>query len=285
MQVIPLQPLTGDVIEALLDRALADAEKGLGSLKLQISPEARRFLARLAIGDARRALNALEWVATVAREQGKKELSLEFVSSTAPGQPPPFDQEGDYHYDTISAFIKSMRGSDPDAALYYMIRALDAGEDPLFITRRMIIFASEDASCDPRTLEIALNVDRAVERLGMPEARIPMAHGAVYLSCCAKSNASYCALREMEEIVRKYPDAEIPRRLRNAPTELMRQMGNSIGYRSPHDTAEGFLPERYLPAAVGEVRVYHPTDRALDAQIRVRLAYYESLIKRGNARS
>ncbi|HQH27023.1 MAG TPA: replication-associated recombination protein A, partial [Oligoflexia bacterium] len=183
------------------------------------------------------------------------------------------------HYDCISAFIKSMRGSDPDAALYYMLRALECGEDPLFITRRMIIFASEDASCDPRALEIAVNVDRAVERVGLPEGKIPLAQAAVYLSCCAKSNASYVAMNKMEKIIEQHPDLEIPRRLRNAPTDIMRELGNSLGYRYPHDCPGGFVPERYLPDELADVIVYEPTDRALDAQVKERLEKYRNLIK------
>jgi putative ATPase len=171
-----------------------------------------------------------------------------------------------------------MRGSDPDAALYYMIRALEGGEDPLFLTRRMIIFAAEDAACDPRALEVALNVDRAVERVGLPEGRIPMAAGAVYLSCCSKSNAAYQALREMERVVENHPNLEIPRRLRNAPTELMKQQGNSLGYRYPHDFPGAFVPERYLPEALGDLRVYHPTERGLDKQIAERLEAYRELV-------
>jgi putative ATPase len=199
-------------------------------------------------------------------------------------QPLFFDQDGDYHYDFISAFIKSMRGSDPEAALYYMIRALDGGEDPLFITRRMLIFASEDCSCDPRALEIAVNVDRAVERVGLPECRISLAQAAVYLSCCSKSNASYKALREMERVVEERPTLEVPKRLRNAPTELMREIGNSIGYRYPHDYPGGFVPERYLPKEIENLIVYHPTDRGLDAQIRDRMREYRELIAKESAK-
>lgn len=278
LRVVVIQPLAPEALRGLLRRALSDRERGLGDLQIEIAPEAEELVLRLAGGDARRALTALEWAAAVVSADGAKTITEEVVEKSFGTQPRNFDQDGDYHYDCISAFIKSMRGSDPEAALYYMIRALDGGEDPLFLTRRMIIFASEDASCDPRALEVAVNVDRALERIGLPEGRIPMAQAAVYLSCCAKSNATYTALRKMEKIVAEAPDLEIPRHLRNAPTEIMRGLGNSIGYQYPHDWPGGFVPQRYLPPELGDVRVYEPTDRGLDAQIRERLKIYREMI-------
>lgn len=278
LRVIFLKPLSDETIAELLRRALSDNERGLGDWKLGADDEALSLLARLSMGDARRALTGLEWAAAAVRSKGQNRIASKDVTESFGEQPRKFDQDGDYHYDCISAFIKSMRGSDPDAALYYMLRALDGGEDPLFITRRMIIFASEDASCDPRALEIAVNVDKAVERVGLPECKIPMAQGAVYLASCAKSNASYRALRDMERVVSEHPDLEIPPRLRNAPTELMKTMGNAKGYRYPHDYPGGFVPERYLPPELGDLVVYEPTDRALDLQIRERLNHYRSLI-------
>ena len=278
MRVLELAQLSEAVIQQLLARALEDADRGLGSWRLRIAEPAVRSLAKLAAGDARRALNGLEWAAAHVRAEGREEINAEDVQTSFGAQPQQFDQDGDYHYDCISAFIKSMRGSDPDAALYYMLRALEGGEDPLFLTRRMIIFASEDASCDPRALEIAVNVDKAVERVGLPEAKIPLAQAAVYLACCAKSNASYKAMKAMEQIVLENPALEIPRQLRNAPTELMKQQGNSLGYRYPHDYPGAFVPTRYLPKELGELRVYSPSDRALDQKIAERLAHYDSLI-------
>lgn len=276
MRVIPLVSLSRESLAVIVKRALKDSERGLGNLNLEIREDALDELTRLSSGDARRALNCLEWASSSADSIITKEIIIESFGD----QPANFDQDGDYHYDCISAFIKSMRGSDPEAALYYALRALDAGEDPLFITRRMIIFASEDAGCDPRALEIALNVERAMERVGLPEGRIPLAQGIVYLSLCAKSNASYKALREMEQVVKENPDLEVPKRLRNAPTDLMKEMGNSIGYRYPHDHAGGFVPERYLPEELGDLRVYEPTDRGLDAKMKERLEHYERLIRK-----
>lgn len=280
MRVIALAPLTTESLEKIIFQGLADTERGLGGWGLKIDAEAAAFLAKLSMGDARRALSGLEWVAASARAAGKTSISREMVESAWGGQPAYYDNDGDYHYDIISAFIKSLRGSDPEAALYYMLRALDGGEDPLFITRRMIIFASEDASCDPRALELAVNADRALERVGLPEGKIPMAHAAVYLACCPKSNATYKALREMEQIVERFPNLEIPKRLRNAPTDLMKEMGNSIGYKYPHDYPDGFVPERYLPEEIGSLELYKPTDRGIDIQIGERLNRLRQKIKK-----
>lgn len=278
MRVIELSPLGDGPLTELVRRALRDEERGLGKWSLSLAENALQLIVSLSGGDARRALNALEWSAVSARSAGVAEISKEIVEQAFGSQPQYFDQDGDYHYDCISAFIKSMRGSDPDAALFYMITALEGGEDPLFITRRMIIFATEDAACDPRALEIALLVDQAVERVGLPEGRIPLAFAATYLASCPKSNASYKALREMERIVREKPGREIPRRLRNAPTDLMKTQGNSIGYKYPHDYPGAFVPERYLPEDLRDLVVYHPSDRGVEAKIRDRLAQLRSLI-------
>ena len=278
LRVLALQPLTDEIIAKLIDRAVIDKDRGLGNWELSITPEARDSLAHLGAGDARRALTGLEWAAANVRSSNRTTIETADVETSFGGQPRYFDQDGDYHYDCISAFIKSMRGSDPDAALYYMLRSLEAGEEPLFLTRRMIIFASEDCSSDPRALELAIAVDKAVERVGLPEGKIPLAQGAVYLSCCSKSNASYVAMKKMDAILEQYPELEIPKRLRNAPTELMRDQGNAKGYHYPHDYPGGFYPERYLPEKLSHLIVYEPTDRGLDAQIAERLEKYRALI-------
>ena len=282
LRVIELQALSNSVIEQLIVRALADDQRGLGKWNLQIDDNACEKLAKLAAGDARRALTGLEWAAASAKAEECKIISEELVVNSFGSQPALFDQDGDYHYDCISAFIKSMRGSDPDAALYYMLRALEAGEDPLFISRRMIIFAAEDAACDPRALEIAINVDRALERVGLPEGKIPLAQAAVYLAGCPKSNASYKAMREMERVIEENPNLDIPKRLRNAPTELMKDLGNAQGYRYPHDYPGAFVAERYLPEKIEKLRVYHPSDRGVEQKIKQRLESLQSLIDSEN---
>ena len=279
MRVVELSPLNLEQVERLLQRALTDVENGLGAQNLIIDTQASQFIARYSGGDARRALNALEWSAVLARARNQQNISEAIAKEAFGTQPQLFDQDGDYHYDCISAFIKSMRGSDPDAALYYMLRALEGGEDPHFLTRRMIIFASEDAGCDPRALELALNADLALERIGLPEGKIPMAQAAVYLASCSKSNASYKALKDWEKIVEENPNLEIPKRLRNAPTELMREMGNSLGYRYPHDYPGAFVPESYLPEKLMGKVVYQPTDRGFDKLVAERLNEYRLLIK------
>ena len=279
LRVVRLVPLSENLLEEIIDQALMDSERGLGESSLSITPEARKMLANWAMGDARRALTALEWAAlSLADSQKERVISADLLRRTFEFQGVPYDQDGDYRYDCISAFIKSMRGSDPDAALYYMVRALEGGEDPLYLSRRMIVFAAEDASCDPRALQVALDVDRAVERVGMPEAEIPLANGVVYLSTCAKSNAAYLALKEIKQVVRQHPHLEIPARLKNAPTTLMKELGNSLGYRYPHDFPQSFVPERYLPREIENLEVYRPSDRALEAQISERLSRFRQLI-------
>jgi putative ATPase len=280
MRVIEIVPLEIESLTKLIERALEDTERGLGEWGLKIDSDACQYLAKLAGGDARRALTGLEWSAGNARVKNLECITKAVVEESFGSQPQLFDQDGDFHYDCISAFIKSMRGSDPDASLYYMLRALDSGEDPLFITRRMIIFASEDAACDPRALEVALNVDAAVERVGLPEGKIPMAQAAVYLACCSKSNASYLAMKEWDRLVKTHPNVEIPKHLRNAPTDLMKEMGNGIGYKYPHDYPNAFVAESYLPSLLEGKHIYQPSDRGLEAQISQRLKRYRELVEK-----
>lgn len=278
MRVLETKLLSLTDLNLLLNRALGDQEHGMGREGFTLDDDAREELLRLSGGDGRRLLNALEWASIYCAGNSRRNITLGDLRDGFGAQPQYFDQSADYHYDCISAFIKSMRGSDPDAALYYMLRALDAGEDPLFITRRMIIFAAEDVCCDPRALQIALDVEKAVERVGLPEGRIPLAQAVVYLSCASKSNACYKALRQMEKIVSEHPNLPIPRRLRNAPTELMRNQGNSLGYKYPHDYPGAFVPERYLPEELGEIEIYRPSDRGLEVAIAERLKIYRELI-------
>ncbi|MBL7663381.1 replication-associated recombination protein A [bacterium] len=268
LRVIQIKQLEPAAIRKLLERAVNLLEKS-------ITEEALNFILQISAGDARRALTALEWASVSA---GREITKAEIVNGFGSEQPVRFDQAGDEHYDTISAFIKSLRGSDPDAALYYMLRALEGGEDPLFLTRRMMIFAAEDAACDPRALEIAINVDRAVERIGLPEGEIPLAQAVTYLASCPKSNASYLALKRMQEIVKENPGLEIPLHLRNAPTELMKELGYSKGYQYPHDFPEAFVPERYLPEKLAGIVVYQPSTRGVEGQIKERLERIRALI-------
>ncbi len=280
MRVIELHPLNQSEIKAVINSALSDTERGLAKSNLKIEEDAQELIFHYSSGDARRALNAIEWSSALANTRDEKVITKELAKEAFGNQPQLFDQDGDYHYDNISAFIKSMRGSDPDAALYYMLKALESGEDPHYLTRRMIIFASEDASCDPRALQVAINADQALERIGLPEGRIPMAHAAVYLACCSKSNASYLAMKKWLEIIEQNPNLPVPKRLKNAPTALMKQMGNSSGYKYPHDFPGAFVAESYLPDELKGIEVYKPTNRGLDKQISERLEYYREKIKK-----
>lgn len=287
LRVVMLEPLSPQAVEKIIEAALLNEERGLGRWKLEITPAAVQKLVQYASGDARRALTALEWTATevyLQRSASDTEtraiIREEDVESAFGAQPLPFDQKGDYHYDLISAFIKSMRGSDPDAALYYMVRALEGGEDPHFITRRMMIFASEDVSCDPRALPLAVAADQVLERIGLPEAKITLAHVATYLSCAPKSNASYKALKEVEALMDK--DFEVPRWLRNAPTKHMKEMGNAQGYHYPHDYEEGFYPVAYLPKELQGQVFYRPTGRGVEASIREKLQRLRDKVHRAS---
>ncbi len=279
LKVIKLEALTEEDIRSLVTKTLNDKEKGFGAEGLAIDSEAVDTIIKIASGDARRALNALEWAVPLVQAGNRKLITNLDIKNAYGDQPLAFDQKGDYHYDLVSAFIKSMRGSDPDAALYYMIRALEGGEDPLFLTRRMIIFSSEDASADPRALQMAINCEQAVERVGLPEGRIPMAQCVVYLACCPKSNASYMALRKWEEIIRDNADLPVPLRLRNAPTEMMKDMGHGNGYKYPHDYPDAFVPEKYLPDKINNLEIYQPKDQGLDLQIAERLKKLRARIK------
>jgi putative ATPase len=279
LKVINLKQPTDEDIKILVLRALEDRERGLGVHNLSIPDDALNLICRISGGDFRKALNSLEWASNLALAEGKNSIERSTLERSFLDQPLPFDQDGDYHFDCISAFIKSMRGSDPDAALYYMIRALEAGEDPHYLTRRMIIFASEDACCDPRALEIAVLADQALERIGLPQGRIPMAQAATYLASCPKSNASYVALNRMTEIVNQNPGLEIPKRLRNAPTELMKEQGHGLGYHYPHDYPEAYYPIRYMPDKLKDLIVYEPKDQGIEPKIKERLDRLRGRIK------
>jgi putative ATPase len=277
-KVFRLEPLSEDALVEVLERALADAERGLGKLGLTHTADAVRAIARLARGDARRALTSLEGVAEYLTARGERALTLEVVEATQQKAPLLYDKSGEEHYNVVSAFIKSMRGSDPDAAVYWMMRMLEAGDDPLFVLRRMIIFASEDVgNADPRALVVATSADEAFRRLGMPEGLYPMAQAATYLACAPKSNAANVAWHRAKQLVDEHGALPVPKKLRNAVTKHMKGEGYGVDYKYAHDFEGGVVPgETYLPdALVGRV-LYEPTERGEEARIRQRL---ESLRK------
>jgi len=247
-RVVVLEPLSGDSLERLVDRALGDRERGLGAMGLSIEADARRFIADSARGDARAALGALEASADLARETRAKTITLAIAEQGVQRKALLYDKGGEEHYNVISAFIKSMRGSDADAAVYWLARMLEAGEDPLFIARRMVVFASEDVGlADPHALPLAVAVKDAVHFVGLPEARINLAHGAAYLALAPKSNVSYAALGEASAEVKRSGALPVPKHLRNAPTGLMRDLGYGRGYVYPHGREEDAAGQTYLP--------------------------------------
>lgn len=268
-RVFDLKPLGADDLRVLLERALADDERGLGHVSHTVDGEAIEAIAQNARGDARRALSALELASDFAQSAGVERVTAAIVQEALATQTLLYDKSGEEHYNVVSAFIKSMRGSDPDAAVYWLMRMLEAGEDPLFVLRRMLIFASEDiGNADPRALEVAVSADASFRRLGMPEGIFAIAQCCTYLASAPKSNASYKAWHMAQADVRELGALPVPLKLRNAPTEAMKSWGYGEGYRYPHDE-DGFSPEEtYLPDALVGRRYYRPTDRGFEARIR-----------------
>ncbi|MFN3682699.1 MAG: replication-associated recombination protein A [Fimbriimonadaceae bacterium] len=268
-RVLVLKPLQEDEVAEVVRRALQDGERGLGGRRLELEASALSHLVACANGDARLALNALEAASLQVPDGGK--ITLELVEQVLQRPALRYDQQGDYHYDTISAFIKSVRGSDPDAALHYLARMLAAGEDPRFIARRLIILASEDVgNADPQGLVVAVSAAQALERIGMPEGRIVLAQATTYLASAAKSNAAYLAIEAAIRDVEKIPLTPIPNHLRNAPVKGYRDMGFGAEYRYPHDFPGHYVPQRYLPEGPWNTPYYRPTSEGYEARIRER---------------
>ena len=267
-RVFELNPLQATDIEILIRRALKTSELG----HLDFEDDVIEAVASLSDGDARRALSVLEIVAATTTDGEVTMVSLDTVEEALASRSLLYDKSGEEHYNVISAFIKSMRGSDPDAALYWLIRMLDAGEEPLFLLRRMIIFASEDiGNADPRALEIAVAADQAFQRLGMPEGIFPIAQCCTYLASTVKSNASYKAYKAAQADVHEHGALKVPLKLRNAPTKAMKAWGYGEGYRYPHDE-DGFAGgQTYLPDELLGRRYYHPTDAGFEARLKERL--------------
>ena len=269
VRVLVLQPLTDENIATLVDRALSDRERGLGKLQMRLEDDAKAELIALAAGDARRALNTLEVAVALTRQAGAGTVTRDRVAEAAQHKALLYDRAGEEHYNVISAFIKSMRGSDPDAAVYWMIRMVEAGEDPLFIARRMVIFAAEDVgNADPRALQVAIAVKDAVDFVGLPEGVIPLAQGVTYLASAPKSNAAYRALLAARADVKGQGALPVPLHLRNAPTPMMRQLGYGDDYRYPHDYEGAVVQQEYLPEKLSGQRYYHPSARGYEIRIR-----------------
>ena len=270
-RVYVLRPLTAADIEALLRSALSDPERGLGNEGITAEPAALELIAKAADGDGRRALNMLELAAGIvgASDTGARLLTLELAQEVASGGRRRFDKGGDQFYDQISALHKAVRGTDPDAALYWLCRMLDGGCDPLYIARRIVRMAVEDIGiADPRAFALTLDAWEAYDRLGSPEGELAIANAVVYLACAPKSNAVYIAMGEAMADVEHYGTLDVPLRLRNAPTRLMKNLGYGEGYRYAHDEPEAYAAgERYLPDELADRRYYRPVPRGLELKI------------------
>ncbi|MBM3942750.1 MAG: replication-associated recombination protein A [SAR202 cluster bacterium] len=273
-RVFTLKALTAEQVAVIVQRALADTERGLGKLQVSLAPEALEHLVNIANGDARIALNALETAAaaTGPDPQGQRAIGLETISDALQRRSPLYDRAGESHYDTISAFIKSVRGSSPDGALYWLARMIEAGEDPLFIARRLVILAAEDIGlAEPQALAVAVAAQQAVHFLGMPEGRIPLAEATVYLATAPKSNTAYMALERALADVRQLPNEPVPLHLRNAVTGMMKDLGYGKGYRYAHDFPGHFVEQEFLPPSLKDRRYYQPSTEGAEAMIGERL--------------
>jgi putative ATPase len=263
--------LTVDDVGLILQQALQDRERGLGNKPVEISPDVLRQLAIYANGDARVALNALEIAADLAYSRsrtGTPALTSSDLEAALQQKILRYDKAGEEHYNLISALHKSMRNSDPDAALYWMGRMLEGGEDPLYIARRMVRFASEDIGmADVRALQVALNATEAVRLVGMPECKLALAQAAVYLSVAPKSNALYTAYSEIEADVQKTVNEPPPLHIRNAPTLLMKELGYGKGYQYAHDFEQKVADMECLPESLSGRQYYHPTDQGMERRI------------------
>ncbi len=278
-KVFHLEPLDEGAVLQLLERALTDTDRGLGQRQLTASAEALQAIARLARGDARRALNLLEAAASILNVG--QHLDLGTVESTSGESALLYDKSGEEHYNLTSALIKSMRGSDPDGAIYYLMRMLEAGDDPLYVLRRLVIFASEDVgNADPRALSVAMAADAAFGRLGMPEGIYPIAQACLYLASCPKSNAVKEAWQSAQSAVKEHGALPVPKKLRNAVTSLMRQERYGEGYRYAHDYPDHVVPgEHYLPDALRGRTFYAPSDQGLERQIADRLGRLRAAVR------
>ena len=273
-RVFALQSLDPDQMASIVNRALADQMRGLGPLNATLAEDALAHLVNIANGDARIALNALETAAYAftSDAEGKRAIDLDTISDALQRRTPMYDKAGESHYDTISAFIKSVRGSSPDGALYWLARMIESGEDPLFIARRLVILASEDIGlAEPQALSVAMAAQQAVHFLGMPEGRIPLAEATVYLATAPKSNSAYAALNEAMRDVREQANEPVPLHLRNAVTGMMSDMGYGKDYKYSHDFEGHFEEQEYLPPSLKGRRYYRPSEEGAEQEIGQRL--------------
>ena len=282
-KVFTLQPLQTSDIVTILERALADDERGLGGLRVEAEGEALAGIARHANGDARVALNLLELAAGLAagRPEALHRITIEDVAALTNRRALLYDKTGEEHYNVISALHKSMRNSDPDAAVYWLARMLEAGEDPLYVARRLVRFASEDVgNADPQALLVAVAAKEAVHFIGMPEGNTALAQAAIYLATAPKSNAVYVAYGEAASDAHQDVAEPVPLHLRNAPTRLMKELDYGKGYRYAHDAAEGVTDMTCLPSHLESRRYYRPTERGFEKEIKRRLDGWQAIKRR-----
>lgn len=271
VRVVRLQPLERSAIAGLLKKALAD-DRGLGAKQLSCSEEAIAIIADLAGGDARSALNILEQASYAVAHSKENTITGETLAAVVSEKILRYDKKGDNHYDVVSAFIKSMRGSNPDAALHYLARMIEAGEDVKFIARRIVICAAEDVGlADPQALPIAMAAANAVQFLGLPEARIPLAEAVVYIAAAPKSNSAYLAIDKALHDVRSRDFGEVPPHLRDSSYAGAKKLGHGVEYRYPHDSPEGYVAQQYLPPNLKNASYYKPKQQGYERVIKERL--------------
>ncbi len=273
-RVLPFYPLEEKHLNKILDVALSDRERGLGKLQIEVTPEARELLVRSAAGDARVLLNALEASLGLGKRDpsGVLRIDQEAVAAAIQKKIILYDRDGDQHYDVLSAFIKSMRGSDPDAAVHWLARMLEAGEDPRLIARRIIICAAEDVGlADPLALVVATAAAQGVEYVGMPEAQLLLAEAALYIACAPKSNRAYVALQKALDDLEKGNPGRVPNHLQDSSYRGAKVLGRGRGYLYPHDYPEGYVPQQYLPDPLRGRRYYQPSDRGHERRIKEHL--------------
>ena len=282
-RVLTLKALTPDEISLILSRALQEEERGLRSWRAQLAPEALKHFSVMAHGDARVALNALEVavLTTPPDPEGQRFIPLTIAEEAMQRKALLYDKEGEEHYNIISAFHKSLRGGDPDASLYWLARMIEAGEDPLYVARRMVRFASEDIGlADPQALKVTLSSMEAYHFIGLPEGELALAQAAVYLATAPKSNALYLAYEKARTDVREKGALPVPLAIRNAPTKLMKELGYGHGYKYAHDYPDGVVEQNYLPQELGARSYYHPTDRGMEKMIAQRLELWRKKMNR-----
>jgi putative ATPase len=289
-RVMVLKPFEDEELVAILKRAVKDRENGLGAWSLAVEPDAMDHIVWTADGDARSALNSLEAAASLVQEKdaGDRKITRGVVEKVLQKKALQYDKAGEEHYNLISAFHKSLRGSDPDAAMYWLGRMLVAGEDPLYIARRMVRFASEDVgNADPQALSVAVSAMNAFQFVGLPEGDLALVQAAVYLATAPKSNALYAGFGKVKQTIAKTGSLPVPLHIRNAPTKLMKDLDYGKGYKYAHDFKEAYVPQDYLPEKIKRERFYQPTNRGYEDTVKQRLEKWRFLQKqlRNQARS